>query len=103
MSESEDASGEADNDPFARMVAELGADRKRRTDEHATLRNSAPYRGALRQLDRYIFDYGLGINTIELMATRCHGFFGKRLSRRIKPHLVQSMIAASHMIREGLH
>lgn len=103
MSGREDASGEDEGDPLARMIAELGADRKRRTEEHATLRKSASYRGALRQLDRYILDYGLGINMIELMATRWHGFFDERISLRIKPHLVQSMIAASHMIREGLH
>lgn len=101
MSESENTSGEGDS--LARMFAELGADRNRRADAHATLRDSAPYRGAMRQLDRYIFDYGLGINMIELMATRWHAFFDERISLRIKPHLVQSMIAANHMIREGLH
>lgn len=101
MSESENTSGEGD--PLTRMFAELSADRNRRADAHATLRDSAPYRGAMLQLDRYIFDYGLGINMIELMATRWHAFFNERISLRIKPHLVQSMIAASHLIREGLH
>jgi hypothetical protein len=32
-------------------------------------RTSDTYQGAIRQVDRYIFDYGLGINAIELMAT----------------------------------
>lgn len=43
------------------------------------------------------------VNAIELMATRNPAFFDKLISLRIKPHFVQSMIAASHAIREGLH
>jgi hypothetical protein len=64
---------------------------------------SDAYRGAVRQVDRYISDYGLGINAIELMARRNPAYLDERISLRIKPHLVQSMIAASHLIKEGLH
>lgn len=85
------------------MIRSILENHQRRSDEHAALRASEAYQGAMRQVDRYIFDYGLGINAIEIVATRNPVFFDKRISLRIKPHLVQSMIAASHMIKEGLH
>lgn len=78
-------------------------ERQRRSDEHAALRASDAYKGAIRQIDRYILDYGLGINMIEMMATRNPPFFEQLISLRIKPHFAQSMIAAAQMIKEGLH
>jgi hypothetical protein len=92
-----------ESDPLLDLMRNIHDERQRRSEEHAALRASDAYKGALRQIDRYIVDYGLGINTIELMATRHHTFFDERISLRMKPHLVQSMIAASHMIKEGLH
>ena len=92
-----------ESDPLAEMLRSISGDRQRLSDEHAALRASDAYKGAMRQVDRYIFDYGVGINAIELMATRNPAYFNELISLRIKPHLVQSMIAASHMIKEGLH
>jgi hypothetical protein len=37
------------------------------------------------------------------MATRRHSYFDELISLRMKPHLAQSMIASSHLIKEGLH
>ena len=91
------------SDPLAETMRSIRKERQRRSDEHAALRASDAYQGAMRQVDRYIFDYGVGINAIELMATRNPAYFDDLISLRIKPHLVQSMIAASHMIQEGLH
>jgi len=90
-------------DPLAEMVRSIVFEKQRRAEEHAALRESDAYKGAMRQIDRYILDYGLGINAIDLMATRNPAFFEQLISLRIKPHFVQSMIAASHMIKEGLH
>ena len=91
------------SDPLAETMRSIRKERQRRSDEHAALRASDAYQGAMRQVDRYIFDYGVGINAIELMATRNPAYFDDLISLRIKPHLVQSMIAASHMVQEGLH
>ena len=92
-----------ESDPLAEMMRSIGEDRQRRSDEHAALRASDAYQGAMRRVDRYIFDYGVGITAIELMATRNPAYFDELISLRIKPHFVQSIIAASHMIKEGLH
>jgi hypothetical protein len=51
-----------DPDPLTAMARRIHDDRQRRSDEHAALRASDAYQGAIRQFDRYIFDYGLGIN-----------------------------------------
>lgn len=85
------------------MIQGAVAERQRRSDEHAALRASDAYMASIRQIDRYILDYGLGINMIEMMAGRNPPFFDQLISLRIKPHFVQSMIAAGHMIKEGLH
>jgi hypothetical protein len=89
----------SESDPLDAMLSE----RQRRSTEHAALRASDGYKAAILQIDRYILDYGLGINMIEMMATRNPPFFEELISLRIKPHFVQSMIAAAHMIKEGLH
>lgn len=94
---------EPHSDPLAEMINAVVGDRKRRAEEHAAVRASDAYQGAIRQVDRYITDYGLGINAIGVMATRRHAYFDELISLRMKPHLVQSMIAASHLIKEGLH
>jgi hypothetical protein len=39
----------------------------------------------MRQLDRYIFDYGLGINMIELMANRVAAVMGARCANQTIP------------------
>lgn len=91
------------DDPVADVFARLAVERQRRSDEHEKLRSSSAYQGAMRQIDRYIFEYGIGINAIELVATRHSAFFDERISLRMKPHLVQSIIAAGHLIKEGLH
>ena len=70
-----------DLDPLAQMFREIREDRQHRSDEHTALRASDAYQGAIRQVDRYIFDYGLGINAIELMATRNPAYFDERISR----------------------
>jgi hypothetical protein len=90
-------------DPLTEVMRRIHEERQRRSDEHAALRASEAYLGAMRQVDRYLFDYGLGISAIELMATRNPAFFDRLISLRVKPHFVQSMIAASYMIKEGLH
>jgi hypothetical protein len=92
-----------ESDPLADMMRSILEDHQRRSDEHAVLRASDAYQGAMRQVDRSILDYGVGVNRIEFMVTRNPAFFDELISLRIKPHLVQSMIAASHMIKEGLH
>lgn len=91
------------SDSLAEMLSRIVDDRKRQAEEHAIIRASEAYQGAIRQVDRYIVDYGLGINAIDLMATRGETYFDKLISLRMKPHLVQSMIAASLLIKEGLH
>jgi hypothetical protein len=93
----------AEDDPLTERLRALREEQQRQSDEHVRLRASGPYLGAIRQIDRYIWDYGLGINMIELMATRHPPFFEERISLRMKPHLVQSMIAATHLIKEGFH
>ena len=93
----------ADPDILADLLRGIHNERQRLSDQHAELRSSEAYLGAMRQVDRFILDYGLGINAIEFMATRNPPYFDHFISLRIKPHLVQSMIAASHMIKEGLH
>lgn len=90
-------------DSLAALMRRISDERQRRSDEHAALRAGEPYRAAIGQIDRYILDYGLGVNAIELMATRNPPYFDELISLRIKPHYVQSMIAASWMIKEGLH
>lgn len=92
-----------ESDPLTAMIGGALTERQRRSDEHAALRASDAYRGAIRQIDRYILDYGLGINMIEMMATRDPRFFEQLISLRIKPHFIQSMIAVAQMIKEGLH
>ncbi len=92
-----------DSDPLVDIIRNIANERQLRADEHAAVRASDAYKGAMRQIDRYILDYGLGINAIDLMATRNPPYFDQLISLRIKPHFVQSMIAASHMIKEGLH
>ncbi|MEW6254317.1 MAG: hypothetical protein AB1592_00050 [Pseudomonadota bacterium] len=93
----------ADTDPLTAMSRSIADKRQRLANEHAALKASDSYIGAMRQIDHYILDYGLGVNAIELMATRNPMFFDKLISLRIKPHFVQSMISASHMIKEGFH
>ncbi|WP_028033165.1 hypothetical protein [Chelativorans sp. J32] len=97
------ADNDLESDPVTAMIQAAVAERQRRSDEHAALRASDAYKASIRQIDRYIFDYGLGINMIEMMASRNPPFFEQLISLRIKPHFVQSMIAAAHMIKEGLH
>jgi hypothetical protein len=97
------ANDKSEADPLLEALRNIGEQREQRVREHEALRATAAYKGALRQIDRYILDYGLGINAIELMATRHPPYFDELISLRIKPHLVQSMIAASHLIKEGLH
>ncbi|MGY6248857.1 hypothetical protein ACXIUS_15030 [Bosea thiooxidans] len=97
------ADDDLESDLLATMIESVVAERQRRSDEHATLRAGDAYKGAIRQIDRYILDYGLGINMIEMMATRNPPFFEQLISLRIKPHFIQSMIAAAQMIKEGLH
>lgn len=92
-----------DSDPLVDPIRNIASERQLRADEHAAVRASDAYKGAMRQIDRYILDYGLGINAIDLMATRNPPYFDQLISLRIRPHFVQSMIAASHMIKEGLH
>lgn len=57
----------------------------------------------MRQIAHMIRDYGLGLSAIDLMATRNPVWFDERISLRIKPHFVQSMLAASQAIGQGLH
>jgi hypothetical protein len=85
-----------DPDPPVDIIRNIANERQLRADEHAAVRASNAYKGAMRQIDRYILDYGLGINAIEFMATRNPPYFDQLISLRIKPHFVQSMIAASH-------
>lgn len=92
-----------ESDFVTAMIQSAVVERQRRSDEHAALRASDAYMASIRQIDRYILDYGLGINMIEMMASRNPPFFDQLISLRIKPHFVQSMIAAAHMIKEGLH
>jgi hypothetical protein len=92
-----------DTDLLTEVARRIRDERQCRAEKHAALRASEAYKIAIQQVDRYIFDYGLGINAIELMATRNPVYFDEHISLRIKPHLVQSMICASHMIKEGLH
>ncbi len=96
------ADGVEDAGPLADASRGLLDVRRQLVVEHANLRASADYQGAMRQIDRYILDYGLGINAIDFMAARDPTYFNKRISLRMKPHFVQSMIAAGHMIKEGL-
>ena len=93
----------SDTDPLAQALLSVTSERQRRVDDHAALRESNEYKQAIQQIDRYIVDYGLGINAIEFSATRNPAFFEQLISLRIKPHFVQSMIAAGYMIKEGLY
>jgi len=52
------------SDPLAAIIQSVVAERQRRADEHAALRASDGYKAALHQIDRYILDYGLGINAM---------------------------------------
>lgn len=97
------ANGTEDTDPLADALRGVRDDRRPLSVEHANLRASADDQSAIRQIDRYILDYGLGINAIDFMAARNPPYFNERISLRMKPHFVQSMIAAGHMIKEGLH
>lgn len=92
-----------DIDPLVQMIRSIASERQHRVKDHTTLRESEAYKGAIRQIDRYILDYGLGINAIDLSAMRNPAFFDQFISLRIKPHFVQSMVAASCMIKDGLH
>lgn len=92
-----------DSSPLADVFRDVVSERQRRSDEHTALRATADYKRAIRQINRYILDYGLGINAIDLMAMRHPPFFEQLISLRIKPHFVQSMIAASQLIMEGLY
>lgn len=94
---------EENPDPLVEAFRKIATQQQSRADEHAALRDSDAYKGAIRQIDRYIFDYGLGINAIDFMASRHPPYFEQLISLRIKPHFVQSMIAASQLIKEGLH
>ncbi|MCH8491230.1 MAG: hypothetical protein LAT81_15060 [Oceanicaulis sp.] len=91
------------DDPAEEVFRNISSERKHLIDEHSALRNTEAYKGAMRQIDRYILDYGLGISAIELSATRHPPFFEQLIFLRIKPHFVQSMIAASQLIKVGLH
>lgn len=94
---------DSDTDPLSEMVRNILTRQQSRIDDHAALRQTDAYKAAIRQIDRYILDYGLGINAIDLLATRNLPLFERLISLRIKPHFVQSMIATSQMIKEGLH
>jgi hypothetical protein len=90
-------------DPFAERMKQFLAAQQKRIDDHNAMREGRPYQDAIALVDRLIVEYGLGINAIELAATRDPGLFEEQITLRIKQHFVQSMIAASSMIKEGLH
>lgn len=91
------------SNPLISAFKNMLDDRKQRMEKHRELRESEAYKGAIRQIDRYLQDYGMGVNAIEAMATRHSAYFDERLSLRLKPHFVQSMIAAVQLIKEGFH
>jgi hypothetical protein len=66
---------EADADPLAQMLRDIAAKRRKRADEHRAIRDSEAYRGSIRQIEHYILDYGLGINAIDVCATRFPPYF----------------------------
>lgn len=93
------ATDEPPEDPFARMAAE----RRALADAHEALREGAPFRDALHRVDRLVTDYGLAVNAIDLMATRHPPYFGRLITLRLKPRLMESLIAAAQAVKEGLH
>ncbi len=92
-----------DIDLVAKLTRYIARKQEQLVDEHASLRESESYKLAINKIDRYIHDYGIGINAVDVMAKRHPPFFEQLISLRMKSHFVQSMIAASYMIKEGLH
>jgi hypothetical protein len=59
-----------DPDPLTAMARRTHDDASAALTSTRRCRASDAYRGAVLQVDRYILDYGLGINAIELMDRR---------------------------------
>lgn len=76
--------------------------RRERIAAHETLRTSQPYQAAIKHLDRMVEQYGMAITAIDLMATRHPPFFDSLITLRVKPHFVQSMMAAASLVKEGM-
>lgn len=93
---------EPQRDPILELLQPILEARQKRIDEHAALRESQPYQAAVKQLDRLAADYGIALNAIDLMATRYPPFFETLITLRVKPHFVQSLIAAVWMAKEGM-
>ena len=73
-----------------------------RIEAHDELRASQPYSAAITHLHRLVKDYGEAINAIDLMATRHPSFFTSWITLRMKPHLIQSLLATVLLVKEGM-
>ena len=90
------------SDSMQELLCPLLQKRQQRIDEHVAMRASQHYQAAIRQLDRLVADYGLAVNAINLMATRWPPFFDTLITIRVKPYLIQSLVAAIWMAKEGM-
>ena len=88
--------------PFDPIKAIIAA-RQVRIDAHAAYRESEDFKVVLVRVDRLVMDYGVAMNAIDLMATRWPSFFERLITLRVKQQFVESMIAASQAVKEGLY
>ncbi len=89
-------------DLLRELLGRVIEERQRRIGDHAALRASQPYQAAVEQLDRLVADYGLAVNAFDFMATRYPPFFDTLITLRVKPHLIESLVAAIGMAKEGM-
>lgn len=76
--------------------------KKKRIDDHEVIRASEPYQAAIKQLDRLLMDYVKAVTAINLMATRHPPLFDQLIVLHINPHLIQSLLAAMSMAKDGM-
>ena len=88
-------------DPLHELFRPLFEDRQRKIEEHAAIRDSPPFRGAVKHLDRLAEDYLLALGAIEWMATRWPLFFEGLITLRVKPRLAESLATALWMVKDG--
>ena len=86
-------------DPLHELLRPLFEDRQRKIEEHAAIRDSPPFRGAVKHLDRLAEDYLLALGAIEWMATRWPPFFEP--ARRELRFLLESSVKCLWLDKGG--